>query len=202
MTGGTNAGGGERLQAAVGVTYPEGSVCTITNGDKTYTARDTVGNALFNVPAGEWTVSCTNGEHTASKSITAEEYSAVTVVLYYELILFDAGTYADETGGWTGISSGALVLSGENKKFSTNEAIDMSMFNTLYMEVTKSYHAGFGIGSSKASYGVADKYSNASTGKQSLDISKYNDSYYVTGYTLTTGNDTPSFKVTKVWLSQ
>lgn len=204
MWGGTNAnsGGNGKLTAVISVTYPEGSVCTVTNGYKTYKAKDTSGNALFSVAIGDWTVSCTDGEHTASKDVTVEANTAAVVKLYYELILFDAGAYAAETGGWTGISSGALVLSGENKKLTTNNAIDMSLFNTLYMTLTKSYHGGFGIGSSKNSYSVADKYANGATGNVSLDISKYNDSYYVTGYTLNTGADTPSFKATKVWLSQ
>ena len=70
MTG----GGSDALLSIIAVTYPEGSICTCTNGTKTLKAKDTSGKALFNVTVGEWTVSCTDGSETASEtvSITAE----------------------------------------------------------------------------------------------------------------------------------
>ena len=101
MVGKTNVGGGGKLFAVIAATYPEGSVCTCTNGTKTLKARDTSGKALFNVPLGEWTVSCTDGAETASKtvSITTEGQSE-SVTLSYELVLFDYGDNTSVTGGW------------------------------------------------------------------------------------------------------
>ena len=90
--------------AAIGVTYPAGSVCTCAKGTKSYKAKNTSGLALFAVPeTGEWTVSCTDGTQTASQpvSITAEGQAA-TVKLAYNLRLFDNGDECtDVTGGWT-----------------------------------------------------------------------------------------------------
>lgn len=89
--------------AVIGVTYPEGSTCTCSDGTKTLTAKGTSGRAIFNIPyAATWTVSCTNGTDTASQdvSITAEGQSE-SVALLYELYLFDNGEqYTDTTGGW------------------------------------------------------------------------------------------------------
>ena len=97
-------GGGEKLFSIIAVTYPEGSVCTCSNGTKTLKAKDTSGKALFNVDIGEWTVTATDGDKTKSVtvSITAEGQNK-SVTLKYELVLYRLG---DEniavTGGWTG----------------------------------------------------------------------------------------------------
>lgn len=89
--------------AVIGVTYPEGSTCTCTDGAKTLRAKGTSGRAIFNIPyAATWTVSCTNGEDTASQavSITAEGQSE-SVGLSYALILIGGGsTHEDVTGSW------------------------------------------------------------------------------------------------------
>ena len=95
-------GGGEKLFSIIAVTYPEGSVCTCSNGTKTLKARDTSGKALFNVTAGEWTVSCTDGSSTANKTVVITEAGQLeTVPISYELWLFkDENQYTDVTGGW------------------------------------------------------------------------------------------------------
>ena len=99
--------GGAPIRAIIAVTYPEGSLCTCSNGSRTLRARDTSGRALFNVPLGEWTVSCTDGTNTSSKavSITAEGQNE-SVTLSYELVLFDNGNYDQETGGWEAATDG------------------------------------------------------------------------------------------------
>lgn len=100
------------IYSVIAVTYPEGSVCTCTNGTKTLTAKDTSGKALFNVTGGEWTVSCTDGTRTASKavSITTEGQSE-SVNLSYIPHLYLAGDqdtgfvpigWAHENGGYKG----------------------------------------------------------------------------------------------------
>ena len=96
----TRRGGGIPY-AVIGVTYPSGSVCTCTNGTRTMTAKDTTGKALFVIPtAGTWTVKAVSGSKSASKAvkITADGQSA-TVVLAYDLILFDGTDNTAVTGG-------------------------------------------------------------------------------------------------------
>ena len=95
-------GGGGKLYAIIAVTYPEGSVCTCTNGTKTLKARDTSGKALFNVTVGEWTVSCTDGSSTVSKSVTITyEGQVESVSLSYLLWLYNKGDECiSVTGGW------------------------------------------------------------------------------------------------------
>ena len=88
----TRRGGGTPY-AAIGVTYPSGSVCTCTNGTLTLTAKDTSGKAIFVIPsAGTWTVTAVSGSKSTSKtvSITAEG-QVETVTLMFELLLFDNG---------------------------------------------------------------------------------------------------------------
>lgn len=72
--------------AVIGVTYPEGSVCTCTNGSKTLTAEDTSGKALFVIPAaGTWTVKAVKGSQSASKAvnITVEGQVATVTLAYF-----------------------------------------------------------------------------------------------------------------------
>ena len=89
---GTMAGGD--IFAVIGVTYPAGSTCTCTNGTKTLTAKGTSGTAIFNVPStGTWTVTATNGDKTASKSVSVTaEGQTENVTLAYEYVLYEAGT--------------------------------------------------------------------------------------------------------------
>lgn len=101
MVGRTNVAG-ERLRSIIAVTYPEGSICTCSDGTKTLKAKDTSGKSLFNVTVGTWAVSCTDGRSTASKkvSVTAEGHGE-SVTLSYELMLYDSGNqYTGVTGGW------------------------------------------------------------------------------------------------------
>ena len=103
MVGKTNVAGA-RLRAVIAVTYPEGSVCTCSNGTKTLKAKDTIGKALFNVTVGEWTVTATDGDKTKSVKVSiTQEGQSESVTLRYELVLYRSG---DEntavTGGWTG----------------------------------------------------------------------------------------------------
>ena len=97
----TRRGGGTPY-AAIGVTYPSGSVCTCTNGTLTLTAKDTTGKAIFVIPsAGTWTVKAVSGSKSTSKtvSITAEG-QVETVTLVYETVLWEAG--ADQNTSITG----------------------------------------------------------------------------------------------------
>ena len=80
----TRRGGGTPY-AAIGVTYPSGSVCTCTNGTLTLTAKDTSGKAIFVIPsAGTWTVKAVSGSKSTSKkvSITAEGQVKIVTLAY------------------------------------------------------------------------------------------------------------------------
>lgn len=92
MVGKTNVAGA-RLRSIIAVTYPEGSVCTCSNGKKTLTARDTSGKALFNVSTGTWTVTATDGNKTkdATVDITTEGQFEI-VTLNYEVYLIQNGS--------------------------------------------------------------------------------------------------------------
>ena len=147
-------GGGVKLFAVIGVTYPAGSVCTCAKGTKTYKAKNTSGLALFAVPeTGEWTVSCTDGTQTASTTATVSaEGEAVNVKLTYDLRLFDNGDEcAGVTGGWTNtgytydallttppeISNGRIQLygkSGGNTGIGTAQSIDLTGYSKLVID--------------------------------------------------------------------
>lgn len=107
MLGKTNVGGAKEIFAAIGAAYPVGSVCTCTNGEKTLTAKDTTGQFIFNIPeAGTWTVSCTDGEKTRSKSVAINaEGESANVALSYGLSIVLGGVHDTSViGGWTATS--------------------------------------------------------------------------------------------------
>jgi hypothetical protein len=213
MTGGTNAGQG-RLKAVIAVTYPEGSVCTITNGDKTHVARDTSGKALFNVTAGDWTVSCTDGQRTTSRDITVESDSTQAVKLNYYTYYYNAGDTCDEvTGGWAKLvesKNGSITFDAEqvtmvqgwasgNTIYTVNP-VPLNDINTLYftmkgdMPSTDTY-LKVGIASSEpvaSNYNcwIATQTPALSTDEFNVfnvDVTAYNESYYV-GICITNSN--------------
>lgn len=87
----TRRGGGtSKAYAVIGVSYPEGSVCTCTDGVKTLKLKNTSGQGIFLIPyAATWAVTAVSSNKSTSKtvSITAEG-QVKTVTLTYELYLF------------------------------------------------------------------------------------------------------------------
>lgn len=68
----------------VNVSYPLGSVCSLTNGTKTLTANSNFDSCSFTrLTPGTWTVKITNGENTASKVITVSKTTPVNIALDY-----------------------------------------------------------------------------------------------------------------------
>lgn len=158
--------------AIIGVTYPEGSVCTCSNGSVTLTAKDTSGKALFIIPsAGTWTVKAVKGSQSKSKavSITAEG-QVETVELTYGLYIFKNGsgltsgysiksnsnslisapTVSGDTISWSGDSSSGGVA------FYIDPAVALSGYTKLCVDFECSYNwggdygMGFGVGTDAA----------------------------------------------------
>ena len=154
--------GGVRLFSVISVTYPAGSVCTCTKGTKTYKAKNTSGRALFAVPdTGDWTVSCTDGTDTASKTVTiSTEGQAETVELSYKdyLLNGETQTYAftahaqavnknapDGAIGSVASGSNGTTLTGSwNGVWATGKVIDLTEFDSLVFDVTVNSMTGWG----------------------------------------------------------
>ena len=124
MVGETNVSGAGRLRAVIAVTYPEGSICTCSNGTKTLRARGTSGKALFNVTVGEWTVSCTDGSQTTSNTVSITSNGQYeSVALYYTLYLYNQGDLCEDvTGGWEATGEAGAVIGG-TVSFSDGEMV-------------------------------------------------------------------------------
>lgn len=152
-------GGSGKLFAVISVTYPAGSICTCTKGSKVLKAKDTSGKALFNVPeAGEWLVECQTEDGSKKKSQIvkiSEASESFAVVLTYELVLFENGTYAPETGGWANSKGGSPIenklLKSSSSCFNhtgtgsvedssnvyTKKEIDLSAYSTLVFTIER-----------------------------------------------------------------
>lgn len=76
--------------ATIAITYPAGSTCTCSKDSTTFTAPDTTGSWTCTVPStGTWTVSCTDGTDSDSKTVditTDGESASVELVYGYYLL--------------------------------------------------------------------------------------------------------------------
>lgn len=165
--------GAGKPYAIIGVTYPAGSICTCSNGNKTLTTKDTSGKTMFIIPsAGTWTVTAVSGSKSKSKavSITAEGQVEV-VTLIFETILWEAGSDQNTslTGGFAANDSNYVKVSGST--------------------VTITGHATyFGEGSTNWSYG-----GNFYTKKK---VTKGEFEYFCANITTNTGTNAGN----KAWL--
>lgn len=224
----TRRGGGTPY-AAIGVTYPSGSVCTCTNGTLTLTAKGTGGKAIFVIPsAGTWTVKAVSGSKSASKtvSITAEG-QVETVTLMYELVLFNNGVVSGYAWGSSNnngygdgkVSDGLIYLYGytwDNNislqpgwgEIGISSAIDLSDYSTLKVHLNKIDNAD---GTAKIQVGTTALGDNTATKNvtltagttTSLNISSITGNKYISLYaqsdTGTYGNMIKAY-FDKVWL--
>ena len=218
-------GGSTKMFAVIGVTYPAGSTCTCTNGTKTLKAKDTSGTAIFNVPStGTWTVTATNGDKTASKSvsITAEGQTENVTLTYAYLSVFKEGTGAVQTltklkqsassisVGSTGISFSYSSSDNAGVMAVTTAAIDLSTHSTLHVEakiteiitVYPTWQMHFGVFSQKTIENdpsvVALAYvkpkANSTRTEYTVDVSSLTSSGYVGLYGVGAGT------VYNIWL--
>ena len=193
--GRVNTGGGGKLFAVIAVTYPEGSICTCSDGTKTLKAKDTSGKALFNVTVGEWTVSCTYGSLTSSKTVSITEEGQGVSVNISECWLYNSGVDNEAiTGGWHATNENSnlvfntVALPASGKTFITNKkAINLSGFKTVELYVSDKDQAistwTLGVfsspGNNKSMNPVA-KYSDAyMTGLCSIDVASLSGDYYI-----------------------
>lgn len=129
--------------AVIAVSYPAGSTCTCTHGSKVLKAKDTSGSYLFMLPeAGDWTVTATDGQKTASKTIViAERYQVESVTLTYELTLIENGIVNPEyslnpASNFTQQDSNVQLLTGNGKTVLGYLApiVDVAAYNKLHIE--------------------------------------------------------------------
>lgn len=185
----TRRGGGTPY-AAIGVTYPSGSVCTCTNGTLTLTAKNTSGKAIFVIPsAGTWTVKAVKGSDSASKavSITAEGQVEI-VTLTYELILFDGGDNTGVTGGWT------YTITEDDYGGPSAREDNLTVGTTLYWLPGRSWNTEGTDQKNKNGYAHT---------KNKIDVTNYNTITAVSNYAqghLTVGNASVALKVGTVSL--
>lgn len=205
------------LFAIISVTYPAGSTCTCSDGTTTLTAKDTSGYALFNVKAGTYTVECHTSDNSKSKStsVTVTESDmgkTKSVTLSYDVtyifksgVGFSSGCYAHrltENGDFSRKDYLVWATSRQldyGNVFQFTPAIDMSKFNTIYIELacTSRYNssgayrptlaatAKFRVDESVSTWSSLQKYAiaqgtyNTSRYVLSLDISSVSSSAYI-----------------------
>lgn len=194
------------------VNFPVGSSCTLTNGTRTYKAPSdsvSLGKYTFPIPeSGSWTVSCTDGTQTASKTITFSiNYSYAASTLSYADYIFKAGTGAvkamDTINGRNqtiSIGTDSIVWSWNgNSDYSacaayTKNMIDLTNYKKLCVRstmtslvtATEQYRAKLAITSStpdsNASVSVWAAYVALNTNTNAtltIDISAISGSYYI-----------------------
>ena len=222
--------GSSKVYAVIGVTYPTGSTVTCTNGSKTLTAKNTSGEAMFVIPsAGTWTVKAVKGSKSTSKavSITAEG-QIETVVLTYEMILFDNGvigdikwdaSMVDAPGYCTNSVSDVIQLSGmcydtgvylsaPEAIRGISSAIDLTNYNKVNVRVkqvlSNTGTAKIYVGTSALGNQIATANIALTDGQiTSLDISSVTESKYISIYIRPTGGkhgNRIDVKFDKVWL--
>lgn len=132
--------------AYINCLYPVGSTITCGNGSYTRAAADSIGVVIFGVPeAGSWTITCTNGVKTVSKTVEITSSGQIEIIklayeVYYlqdgeQLVTFKTYAVAQSKAGtgsdlyhwlWTG----SVDYTGD--KVYTQDAISVGL-NTKYV---------------------------------------------------------------------
>lgn len=187
----TRRGGGtSKAYAAIGVSYPEGSTCTCTDGAKTLKLKNTSGQGIFLIPyAATWTVTAVSGSKSTSKTVSITAGGQVeTVTLTFETILFDGGDNTSVTGGWaytiTNSGYGSADVRGDN----------LTVGTTLYWLPGRGWNGGGTDQKNRSGYAHT---------KNKIDVTNYNTITAVSNYAeghLTVGNASVALKVGTVSL--
>ena len=94
--------------AVIGVTYPVGSLCTVSRDGVIYRDLSRDGIAFFAVPAaGEWVAAITDGARTRSRTVTITERGEIVRLLlrYAGESLFEPGSGMESLWQTTGAAS-------------------------------------------------------------------------------------------------
>lgn len=103
-------GGASKNVPSIFAIYPEGAICTCTNGEKVYKAKDTSGYWYFaGLEVGVWTVTIEDpmGENipiSETAEITATNQGVVVSLIFWDGSLYNKGDINKITGGWKSIS--------------------------------------------------------------------------------------------------
>ena len=94
---------GTSFSATISITYPAGSICTVSNYKKTWTAPNTSGSWTFKAnEVGVYTVKSVSGSKSKEKEVLITTKGQVeTVVLAYELVIYSAGSFGKNADGTT-----------------------------------------------------------------------------------------------------
>lgn len=207
------------FSASINITYPANSNCVVKNSSGTTVASDTnTGSSTKTWTAtvnatGTYTVTATATDgsgktKSTTVSITTDGQSS-SVTLSYELVLFDNGTYASETGGWNGISGNYLVASvsgvasGDEKSasFTSKNSVDLSGYSTIYFTIysfsgTSEQHNG-----TLSAGGASLSLGEGSRGTKSFDISAVSSGVIKGIAHAWGGGANCTLMVSKVWIS-
>lgn len=207
---GSSGGLAGELYAAIGVTYPEDSICTCTNESTgvVLTDDDTTGQVVFNIPeASTWTITSTDpadATKTKSQSVSiTTEGQCESVKLTYRLYLYDNGTKNVEWNkGGSSYGSGTVTYNSDHVSISnsgyptwlsTSEKLSRGEYTKLGMTTVLSSNPGsgvrFGIASNIVDFSKNESYiaNNLLTtsGEQTtfIDISSVSEEFYVVIFT-------------------
>lgn len=192
MTGKSNVAG-SKLFAAIGVTYPEGSVVTCSDGSRTLKAKTTTGQWVFSIPtAGTWTVTATDGTNSKSQSVNiSEEGQFESIKLEHKLVLFAPGVTDKMSIGFAASASAGLadltvgntakITSQPNGSISymSNEPIDLSAYSVIKCENVAYSGNGFLVIDTVRDRNHAAEMPVARTTEASLPLDSYTGNYYV-----------------------
>lgn len=198
--------GGGKLFSIIAVTYPAGSICTCSDGTKTMKAKDTSGKALFNVTVGGWTVSCTDGTHTSSRTVNITDAGQVeSVNIYFTVYLYNKGDeFTDITGGWVQYKNcgGTIIKENDNIALNlvgvaaadrvgyvrTSNKIDLTKYKKLVInsdwvesKSTTGHVIEFGVYSAPPATwsDFINPVAAISSGSNTLDVTSISGEYYI-----------------------
>lgn len=170
------------FSATISITYPANSTCTVTNANGTTVASDTNSGTEAKTWAatvgstGTYTVTAASadGAKTKNKTVTiVADGQSVSVVLRYELILYDNGDkHVDVTGGLkkygaSNISGNLIELTRNDTTgagFTTINRIDLSAYTELVFEgiitsQVSGYEIWYGITTTQINGGNSNQHS-------------------------------------------
>lgn len=215
------------FSATISITYPANSTCVVKNSSgQTVASNTNTGSSTKTWTAtvgatGTYTVTATATDgsgktKSTTVSITADGQS-ISVTLSYELVLFDNGAYASETGGWSrsgstlSISATTTSMDGKADTVYTRNKISVSGYSTLHFQIKSTSQTKNGyrrVGLSEGTSGSSFSYYKdvGGTGEVAIPISSATTALYVrmaleawppqNGQSATTSID-----VSKVWLT-